>query len=110
MLRVRGSTDCVQSGEPSGSYCQVGNKTPNALEVLVLHPHHCPCAKHTCSKGGKMRKLFILVAVILATAGSAVAQDFPKAEIFGGYQYIRLNPRGGGSGANCQGPAGSVSG
>ena len=57
-----------------------------------------------------MRKLFILVAVILATAGSAVAQDFPKAEIFGGYQYIRLNPGGGATGANCQGGAGSVAG
>jgi len=57
-----------------------------------------------------MRKLFILVAVILATAGSTVAQDFPKAEIFGGYQYIRLNPGGGATGANCQGGAGSVAG
>jgi len=57
-----------------------------------------------------MRKLFILVAVILATAGSAVAQDFPKAEIFGGYQFIRLNPGGGSTGANCQGGAGSVAG
>ena len=57
-----------------------------------------------------MRKLFILVAVILATAGSAVAQDFPKAEIFGGYQYIRFNPGGGSTGSNCQGGAGSVAG
>ena len=57
-----------------------------------------------------MRKLFILVAVILATAGSAVAQDFPRAEIFGGYQYIRLNPGGGSTGSNCQGGAGSVAG
>jgi len=57
-----------------------------------------------------MRKLFILVAVILAIAGSAVAQDFPKAEIFGGYQFIRLNPGGGSTGANCQGGAGSVAG
>jgi len=57
-----------------------------------------------------MRKLFILVAVILATAGSAVAQDFPKAEIFGGYQYIRVNPGGGSAASNCQGGAGSVAG
>jgi opacity protein-like surface antigen len=57
-----------------------------------------------------MRKLFILVAVILATAGSAVAQDFPKAEIFGGYQYIRVNPGGGSAAYNCQGGAGSVAG
>jgi len=57
-----------------------------------------------------MRKLFILIAIVLASAGSAVAQDFPKAEIFGGYQYIRVNPGGGASGANCQGGAGSVAG
>src|SRR6266850_944491 len=37
-----------------------------------------------------MRKLFILVAVILATAGSAVAQDYPKAEIFGGCKVTGL--------------------
>jgi len=53
-----------------------------------------------------MRKLFILLGLILMAAGSAAAQDYPKAEIFGGYQYIRLNPGGG----NCQGGAGSVAG
>jgi opacity protein-like surface antigen len=53
-----------------------------------------------------MRKLLILMGLILFTAGSAVAQDYPKAEIFGGYQFIRLNP----GGSNCQGGAGSVAG
>jgi opacity protein-like surface antigen len=57
-----------------------------------------------------MRKLFILVGLILMAAGSAAAQDYPKAEIFGGYQYIRLNPGGGATGSNCQGGAGSVAG
>ena len=57
-----------------------------------------------------MRKLFILVGLILMVAGSAAAQDYPKAEIFGGYQYIRLNPGGGATGSNCQGGAGSVAG
>ena len=57
-----------------------------------------------------MRKLFILVGLILMAASSAAAQDYPKAEIFGGYQYIRLNPGGGATGSNCQGGAGSVAG
>jgi opacity protein-like surface antigen len=57
-----------------------------------------------------MRKLFILVGLILMVAGSAAAQDYPKAEIFGGYQFIRLNPGGGATGSNCQGGAGSVAG
>jgi len=57
-----------------------------------------------------MRKLFILMGLILMAAGSAAAQDYPKAEIFGGYQYIRLNPGGGAPGSNCQGGAGSVAG
>jgi opacity protein-like surface antigen len=57
-----------------------------------------------------MRKLFILVGLILMAAGSAAAQDYPKAEIFGGYQYIRLNPGGGATGSNCHGGAGSVAG
>src|SRR5713226_1482966 len=57
-----------------------------------------------------MRKLFILMALILMAAGSAAAQDYPKAEIFGGYQFIRFNPGGGATGSNCQGGAGSVAG
>jgi len=57
-----------------------------------------------------MRKLFILVGLILMVAGSAAAQDYPKAEIFGGYQFIRFNPGGGVTGSNCQGGAGSVAG
>jgi len=47
-----------------------------------------------------MRKLFILVGLILLVAGSAAAQDYPKAEIFGGYQFIRFNPGGGATGSN----------
>ena len=57
-----------------------------------------------------MRKLFILVGLILLVAGSAAAQDYPKAEIFGGYQFIRFNPGGGATGSNRQGGAGSVAG
>jgi opacity protein-like surface antigen len=36
---------------------------------------------------------------MLFATGSVLAQDYPKAEIFGGYQYLRLNP----GGTNCQG-------
>src|SRR6202158_482655 len=53
-----------------------------------------------------MRNILILLALILLTGGSVMAQDYPKAEIFGGYQYLRLNP----GGANCQGGGGSVAG
>ncbi|PYU51789.1 MAG: hypothetical protein DMG48_08330 [Acidobacteria bacterium] len=54
-----------------------------------------------------MRKLLILGVFILAVGVVPVrAQEYPKAEVFGGYQYIRLNP----GGANCQGFGGAVTG
>ena len=46
-----------------------------------------------------MRKLFILAGLILFVAAPAIAQETPKAELFGGYEYLRLNP----GGANCHG-------
>src|SRR5438445_583281 len=53
-----------------------------------------------------MRKLLIL-GVFIAILGAPVwAQDYPKAEVFGGYQYVRLNP----GGTNCQGFGGSAAG
>jgi opacity protein-like surface antigen len=57
-----------------------------------------------------MRKLFILIALILATTGSAIAQDNPKGEIGGNYTYLRINPGGGAPGQNCHGGGGSVAG
>ncbi len=53
-----------------------------------------------------MRSLLILGVDILFIAAPAMAQETPKAEIFGGYQYLRLNP----GGSNCQGGGGSVAG
>jgi opacity protein-like surface antigen len=58
-----------------------------------------------------MRNLLILGALILFVAAPAMAQggyegSYPKAEVSGNYQYIRLNP----GGSNCQGGAGSVAG
>ncbi|PYT48617.1 MAG: hypothetical protein DMG43_16800 [Acidobacteria bacterium] len=53
-----------------------------------------------------MRSLLILGVVILFIAAPAMAQEAPKAEVFGGYQYLRLNP----GGSNCQGGGGSIAG
>ena len=53
-----------------------------------------------------MRNLLILAVLSLIVAAPARAQYYPKAEVSGDYQYIRLNP----GGANCQGGAGSVAG
>lgn len=41
-----------------------------------------------------MRKLFILAALILFVAAPAMAQETPAAELFGGYEYLHLNPGG----------------
>src|SRR5258708_6878230 len=51
-------------------------------------------------------KLLILGVFILAVVVLVRAQEYPKAEVFGGYQYIRLNP----GGTNCQGGGGSATG
>jgi opacity protein-like surface antigen len=49
---------------------------------------------------------FLILGVLILAATPAMAQDYPKAEVSGDYQYIRLNP----GGTNCQGAAGSVAG
>jgi opacity protein-like surface antigen len=53
-----------------------------------------------------MRNLLILGVLIVVAAAPVRAQEYPKAEAFGGYQYIRLNP----GGTNCQGVGGSATG
>ncbi len=40
-----------------------------------------------------MKRALLLVCVF-AVAGLAVAQETPKAEVFGGYSYLRVNPSG----------------
>ena len=55
----------------------------------------------------KTKGLAILAVLILFSL-VAVAQDTPKAEVFGGYQYTRLS--GGGTGANFNGWNGALTG
>jgi opacity protein-like surface antigen len=54
-----------------------------------------------------MRILSLLGVLVLFSASAAMAQETrTKAEVFGGYQYVRFNPGGG----NCHGGGGSVAG
>jgi hypothetical protein len=48
-----------------------------------------------------MRKIVFLVALVLLFPLVAMSQDTPKAEVFGGYQYTRINVAG--TGANFNG-------
>ncbi len=57
-----------------------------------------------------MRKLLLLSVGLLMLGVTAVAQDAAKAEIFGGYQYLRVNPGQGFSGENFNGWDGAVTG
>ncbi len=50
-----------------------------------------------------MRNLFILVALVLFAAAPTMAQETPKAELFGGYEYIRFS-----GGTNCHGGGGNL--
>lgn len=50
-----------------------------------------------------MRKMFVLVALLVLFSGAAMAQDHPKAELFGGYSFARINPGEGVSGENFPG-------
>ncbi len=51
-----------------------------------------------------MRKVCLLVALVVLVSGAAMAQDHPKAEVFGGYSFLRVNPGQGVTGENF--PAG----
>lgn len=54
-----------------------------------------------------MRNLSLLGILLLFSAGAAMAQETrTKAEVYGGYQYVRFNPNG----TNCHGGSGSVAG
>ncbi len=50
-----------------------------------------------------MKRALLVVCVILAVAGLALAQEAPKAEVFGGYSYLRINPGQGIDGVNANG-------
>jgi opacity protein-like surface antigen len=54
-----------------------------------------------------VRKLAFLCGLVLAFAVSASAQDYPKAEIFGGYSYFHTSVAGVGFSSN--GASGSIS-
>ena len=45
-----------------------------------------------------MRKFFILAVLIVFAAAPALAQEAPKAELFGGYEYLHFD-----GGGNCHG-------
>lgn len=50
-----------------------------------------------------MRRSIIWAAFAFILSASAFAQDFTKGEVFGGYQYTRINPGNGVNGANFNG-------
>jgi len=57
-----------------------------------------------------MRKFVLLIMAVLAISVAAMAQETPKFEVFGGYQYTRFNPGGGFDGINANGWEASLSG
>jgi opacity protein-like surface antigen len=57
-----------------------------------------------------MRKYAGLFLLVMLLAVPAFAQDYPKGEIFAGYNYLRVNPGGGLDGINTNGWAASVAG
>jgi opacity protein-like surface antigen len=54
-----------------------------------------------------MRKLLILCGLILLATASTKAQENKGFDVSGTYQYVRINPGNGATGANCQGGSGS---
>lgn len=57
-----------------------------------------------------MKKLISVAALLALLALPALAQDAPKAEVFGGYQYTRFNPGNGVTGINMNGWNAAVTG
>lgn len=54
-----------------------------------------------------MKRAIVVFAILSLVSIAAMAQDFSKAEVFGGYSYVRLNDIG--QGFNFNGGAGSIS-
>jgi hypothetical protein len=50
-----------------------------------------------------MRKVIGFAAMLMLLSLPVLCQDYPKAEVFGGYQYTRINPGSGISGDNFNG-------
>jgi outer membrane immunogenic protein len=50
-----------------------------------------------------MRKSIVLAVLAIAFSAVSFAQDVTKAEVFGGYQYTRINPGSGVNGDNFNG-------
>jgi hypothetical protein len=57
-----------------------------------------------------MRKFAGLILLMLLFVIPAMAQDYPKAELFGGYSFLRVNPGGGYDGVNCNGWVAALTG
>lgn len=57
-----------------------------------------------------MRKTFCVMAIMALLALPLFAQDHPKADVFGGYQYTRINPGHGITGENFNGWNAAVTG
>lgn len=57
-----------------------------------------------------MRRVLCLAGLFLLATLPAAAQNAPKAEVFGGYSYLRVNPGGGANGINLNGWNASVAG
>ena len=53
-----------------------------------------------------MRKLFLVCGLFLVLSLSATAQEYPRAEVFGGYSYLHTNFVG--TGFNFSGASGSI--
>ena len=50
-----------------------------------------------------MLKMLLLAGLLVLLPCAAVAQEAPKFEVFGGYSYLRANPKGGFIGSNAHG-------
>src|SRR3954467_3154063 len=57
-----------------------------------------------------MRKSILAVMAVVALSLAAMAADTPKAEVFGGYQYLRFTPGSGLDGINTHGWEASING
>jgi opacity protein-like surface antigen len=55
-----------------------------------------------------MRKMLVVLGLVLLVSSAALAQDAPKAEVSGGYEYVRISPGGGSPALNCHGGNGTL--
>jgi Outer membrane protein beta-barrel domain len=70
-------------------------RQPQEAELAKLRTVACLRHKKSLFMGGIMKKLLLLIALLMFVAAPLLAQEeFPRAQVFGGYSYVSFDTSG----------------